>query len=450
MDSVGNTQIPTTRSRLDGVSSTKEDIQNEILEILKKSPKTPTQLSNHFHFKDRSTFSKNYLYPLRDNEKIIKVEGSNYYQLPIQKNTSRSIKKALITESEIFKTESFKKWDETNTAKTAHIKKMSFARICLGLRTPTFKIHPDNINKDNWKDIVRTMVIEIFKVSPPDENGELNWGLRQAIRGFLEDVVEIKISKKEGETLKISGTKYKPKSSDLHITPEQVIEAKKLLLKRNVDPIWFLKFGVKTWSFVRPSTLYLIELENMQFLDQVVEYVEVADGKKITDPKVIQYAKYKGDKIFAYTRRICHFEVKEHKTDTDYHKYILDGEFVEPLEKFYTIRKSQRKKYLFWEDNSTVFTFENYDAIVKKEVTKDNGFLKQILFSVGFKHGDFGVSDRINYAFRHFGLQMWLIDTDYNYDLVGEMSHEDTATLKKWYGKRTRSDFEKRIAGVLA
>ncbi|MEX0862911.1 hypothetical protein [Nitrosopumilus sp.] len=448
MDSVLNTQIPSTRSRLDGAVSTKEDIQNEILEILKKSPQTPSSLAKHFHMK-REPFSRNYLYPLRDSGKIIKVDGSNYFQLPLQQNTSRSIKKALIKKSEIYQTDSFKKWDETNTTKSIHVKKTAFARLCLGLKTPTFKIHPDNITQENWKDVVRTMVIELFKVTKPDENGELNWGLRQAIRGFLEDVVEIKISKKEGETLKISGTKYKPKSSDLHITTEQVIEAKKLLLKRNVDPIWFLKFGVKTWSFVRPSTLYLIEIDKIQFLDQVVEYVEVGDGKKITDTKVIEYAKYKGDKIFAYPRRICHFEVIENKTDTDYHKYILDVEFVEPLEKLYNIRKSQRKKYLFWDDNSTVFTFENYDDIVKKEVTKDNHFLKQILFAVGFKHGDFGTHDRINYAFRHFGLQMWLIDTDYNYDLVGEMSHEDTATLKKWYGKRTQKDFQRKIKGVM-
>lgn len=303
---------------------------------------------------------------------------------------------------------------------------------------------------DNWRPIVRSMVTELLKVTAPDENGELNWGLRQGIRGFLEDVLQINIGKQEGITLKISGTKYKPKVSDLHITEQQHDESKILLKKRNVDPVWLVKSGVKIGSFVRPSTLYLIEIEKMEFLDQVVEYVEDSSGNKITNPAVIEYAKFRGDKVFAYTRRICHFEVIENKTDTNYHKYILDPDYVEPLEKFYNIRKSQRKKYLFWENNDTVFTFENYNTIVLKEVNKDNIFFKEILFAVGFKSGDFGTHDRINYAYRHFGLQWWLIETDYNYDLVGEMSHDDTATLKKWYGKRTRTDFESRIAGIMA
>jgi hypothetical protein len=113
------------------------------------------------------------------------------------------------------------------------------------------------------------------------------------------------------------------------------------------------------------------------------------------------------------------------------------------------MRKSQRKKYLFWEYNNTKFTFENYDTIVKVEVGKDNKFFKKILTNIGFKKSDFGLYFRANYGFRHFGLQMWLLATDYNYDLVGEMSHEDTATLKKWYGKRTKEDFQRKIKGVV-
>lgn len=44
---------------------------------------------------------------------------------------------------------------------------------------------------------------------------------------------------------------------------------------------------------------------------------------------------------------------------------------------------------------------------------------------------------------------MWLIATDYNYNLVAEMSHEGTETLKKWYGKRTQKDFQRKIKGVI-
>jgi len=280
-------------------------------------------------------------------------------------------------------------------------------------------------------------------------NNETNWSNRQAIRHAIKYGLGIEISEDEGIELRISGEKPKEKSSDLHITPEQITEAKKILLKNYSDED-FLKFGVKTWTFVRPSTIYLIELKNMEFLDQVVEYVEGTDSQKITNQHVIEYAKAKGDKIYSYVRRICHIEVHENKTHGNFDKYILDPEFVEPLEKFYNVRVSQRKKYLFWEDNSTVFEFKTYDTIVKSQVSRDNKFFKKILGMIGFQKSDFGVYFRANYGFRHFGLQMWLIDTDYNYELVSEMSHDDVATLKKWYGKRTQKNFQNKIRGAFA
>lgn len=449
MESVLDTQIPSSISRLYGVSASKDEILNEVLSILAKKPHTPTELANIFH-QTREHFSKFYLYPLRDNQKVIKIQGSNYFQLPKQNNTSRSIKKALFLESEIMTTESFKNWIQNNTSKDILALHTTFARLCVGLTTPKFKIHPDNITKDNWKQVVPKMVDALLEIADYEiQNGEPHYSLRQSIRGFLQDGLGIKISKKEGINLKISGTKQKPKSSDLHITPEQIAISKKLLLQ-NPDVEWFVKFGVKNWTFVRPSTIYLIELEHMEFLDQVVEYVEGEDGEKLTHEKVIEYAKIKGDKIYSYVRRVCHIEVHENKTDSDFHKYILDKDFVEPLEKFYNIRKSQRKKYLFWNDNKTIFTFENYRKIVRDSVTKDNNFYKNILLKVGFQKSDFGTYFRANYGFRHFGIQMWLIATDYNYELVAEMSHEDVATLKKWYGKRTQSDFQRKIKGIIA
>ena len=104
---------------------------------------------------------------------------------------------------------------------------------------------------------------------------------------------------------------------------------------------------------------------------------------------------------------------------------------------------------MFWDDNSTKFVFETYDSIVSKEVTKDNDFFKNILLKIGFNASDFGICFRANYGFRHFGIQMWLIYTDYDFDLVSEMSHEDTATLKKWYGKRTQENFQNKITSVV-
>jgi len=78
----------------------------------------------------------------------------------------------------------------------------------------------------------------------------------------------------------------------------------------------------------------------------------------------------------------------------------------------------------------------------------DKSFRK-ILTNIGFEKSDFGLYFRANYGFRHFGLQMWLIATNYNYDLVSEMFHDDTATLKKWYGKQSKDHVEKMFRGVV-
>ena len=450
MDSILGIQIPSTKSRLDGVISSKDVIQNEILKLLKKRPLTPTELQHHFQHKDRSRFSRDYIYPLRDSGKIIKVDGSNYFQLKKEKNTSGSVKKAIREQYAVFQTELFQNWAKRNHSKNEERKRIRFANICMGFTNPNFKIHPDNINKDNWKEVVTNIVdsiLEIIKYEIIDE--EPNYVDRQSIRHAVIYGLGITISKEEGIELRISGTKPKPKASNLHITAEQVEQAKQLLKKRCYDATWFLKWGVKTWTFVRPSTVYLIELENMDFYDEVVEYVEGKDGKKITDGKVIEYAKFKDEKIYSYSRRACHIEVYENKTDSHFNKFILDPDFVEPLEKFYNIRVSQRKKYLFWDNNNTKFEFKTYDNIVRNQVDKDNKFFKKILSQIGFKQSDFGSYFRANYGFRHFGIQMWLIASDYDYDWVAEMSHEDTATLKKWYGKRIRENFQRKMRGMM-
>ena len=451
MESVLGTQIPSTHSRLDGVISSKDEIQNEILQLLKIKPHTPTELANHFH-QSREQFSRSYIYPLRDSGKIIKVDGSNYFQLKKEKNTSNSIKKAIREQYAVFQTDLFKDWTKKNHSKDESKKQVRFANICMGFVNPKFKIHPDNINKDNWKEIVTNIIDSMMQVCKYElsKDGELSFGDRQSIRHAIKYGLGIQISQQEGIELRISGKKDEPTTSRLHITPEQIQQAKVLLKEKRYDIESFLKFGVKTWTFVRPSTIYLIELEKMDFYDQVVEYVEGQDGKKITDDKVIEYAKFKGDKIYSYTRRVCYIEVFEHKTAKDFDKYILDSDFVEPLEKFYNTRVSQRKKYLFWDDNNTKFTFATYNKIDENEVGKDNKFFKKILIAIGFKKSDFGKYFRANYGFRHFGIQMWLIATDYNYDLVAVMSHEDTATLKNWYGKRTRENFQNKIKGVMA
>ncbi len=154
-------------------------------------------------------------------------------------------------------------------------------------------------------------------------------------------------------------------------------------------------------------------------------------------------------KIDSYIHRACSLKVFEHKTQTSYQKYIYDESFVIALEKYWKQRKFQKKKYLFWDDNNTVFEFETYDKVVYSKVSADNKFLQKLLLKVGFTKEDFGAMFRANYAFRHFGLQMWLELTDYDYEFVSEMSHDDVATLKNWYGKRSSEHFEKQASEVV-
>lgn len=450
MATVLSAELPSTQLRVDGKKASKDDIQNTILKLLNQKPHTPTELQKIFNRKDRSRFSRDYLYPLRNSGQIEKVEGSNYFKIKKSKSTSATIKKQLRSESEIFKTELFLRWQNKNHSKHEHSNQLRFARICLGFVNPDFKIHPDNINKENYEEIVSNMVDAVLAVANYKiTNNEPNWSNRQAIRHGIKYGLGIELSEDEGIQLRISGQKQDPKNSDLHITEEQIKEAKKILMK-NYSIEDFVKFGVKTWTFVRPSTIYLIEISKMQFYDEIVEFVKGDDEKKIADPKVVEYAKFRKDLIHTYTRRVCYIEVHENKTDSDFHKYILDPDFVRELEKIYNVRKSQRKKYLFWEDNDTEFVFETYDAIVRSSVARDNVFFKKILGMIGFEKEDFGIYFRANYGFRHFGIQMWLIATDYNYELVSIMSHEDVATLKKWYGKRTQADFQNKIRGVMA
>ena len=67
MTSVLSAQITNNYSRLNGVTATKQEIQSEILKLLKSKPYTPTELTNHFNYRDRTQFSKSFIYPLRDS-----------------------------------------------------------------------------------------------------------------------------------------------------------------------------------------------------------------------------------------------------------------------------------------------------------------------------------------------------------------------------------------------
>jgi hypothetical protein len=220
-----------------------------------------------------------------------------------------------------------------------------------------------------------------------------------------------------------------------------------------------LKFGVKFWTFVRPSILYTIRLDQIIFYDREIEYLNL-DGERIVlsvtvdkEKTITNRAQYQmaldanSEKyaILKYTDRACHIrDVREFKTGTDYPKYIYDNELVKRLESYVTDRIKKGFKYLFWDDNSTVFTSENYNRIVQTVRTTDNWKLKRTFAGIGCKDSIF-VTDS-NYAMRHVGSQHWLDITDYDYAFIAEMGWEDINTLRIWYGKRIRKSFERKVA----
>ncbi len=91
---------------------------------------------------------------------------------------------------------------------------MRFARVCLGQVNPKFKIHPDNITSENWKETVVNMIDAIIQVTHGQIiNCEPDYSTRQAIRHAIKYGLGIEISKEEGEELRISSAKPKPKTS---------------------------------------------------------------------------------------------------------------------------------------------------------------------------------------------------------------------------------------------
>lgn len=457
--------MPKQRLRLDGQTVTKDDIKNKILDELRVHKRlTRQELAQKLGGRDASQLQKDYLKPLMDENKIRKIDGSHYYALVNTTITKAEIKQELYEKTEVFNTDVFKNWGSKITAKRGEGKRIRIARLCIGKVNKKFKINPDVITKDNWKDIIAKMRDALLEAQrkPKHPIGRLDNNSRQALRHLvmygLEKETNLEIDQKTGEELGIDGHKPKPKSATLHIKKEQIEQLKQILLLPKYDSLWFVKCGVKLWTGVRPSTLYIIETDKLEFYDRKVEYIEI-HGKRFTNESILEFAKIlvmsnpqlaETIKIQSYMHRACTFEVFENKQQKDYRKFIYDEEFVIALEKYHKQRKFEKKKYLFWNDNQTAFDKINYDDIVRNAVENDNDFFKEVLLQVGFTASDFGHYFRANYGFRHFAIQVWLIATDYNYDKVAEMFHETSETLKTWYGRPIREHAEKMFSGVVA
>lgn len=466
--SVLTEKIPTNRLNVNGVTVSKAKKLDDLRLFFKTGAYSRKDIAKKLGISAVKAYT-DYMVPLLDDDSIKKIENTQKYTAKEKQVSKQDLREELYNESEIMETNLFKNWRKHNKAKRESIRWVRFARICLGKVNPDFKIHPDAINRDNWQEVTANIVKAVLAVSK--NKTKLHFSERQTIRHAmmygLDSQTTMEIPKETGESLGISGEKNKPKNAHLILSRERYDEIKTILAKENTKQE-LAKHTIKVWTGCRPSTVYLIKTDDLKFYDREVKYVK-ADGKIFKKEESIELAESnlkqfrliaelfpdKAEKILSMapqiiteTHRACTLSVFENKTQADYTKFIFDEELVKELEKYTATRKFQKKKYLFWENNDTEFIFETYDAIVKYQVLRDNTLFKNILTRVGFKKEDFGEFFRANYGYRHFAIQTWLRETDYDYDFVASMFHEDSTITKQWYGKQTAEYQQQRASEV--
>ncbi|GIU71682.1 MAG: hypothetical protein KatS3mg003_1161 [Candidatus Nitrosocaldaceae archaeon] len=424
--------------RLNGKRVDHKDRIDTILKLLKDKPLTPTELAQALGL-TREHLSRRYLYPLVKDGKVEKIEGTNKYKLVNQNYDARKAALIITSEDEFYNCETIQRWlKHANKVKHEMRAISTFRRLCLGEITSEFKINPDRwMHPETTEQVVDILLRHFNKVKLPSY-------IRSCIRRFIKFGLGLPLGKDEALELGITGAKDSIGNyADVSFTKEQYERAKQIL--KNEPKIVRLKFWVKFWTFARPSTIYTIELDNIEFYDRKVTYIELPNGRKITDNQIIELLKDRYG-IKEKIERACRLKVFEFKTQRWYQKRIYDDEVVRELEDYVNDRRSKGYRYLFYDDNKN-FEFETYDRLVKYLRVKDGNIFKEIFKKIGCRERAF--YEDTNYAFRHIGVQHWLQATNYDYDFVAEMGWEDINTLRQWYGKMSKEHFDKTVEKVL-
>lgn len=444
---------PKSRLRQNGITVSSAQIDEKFLALLEKAPQTPSELG--FKLGYTRQWAQKKLKIFISENKVKKVEGSGKYQLANQKNTIIDIKHDEITKSTFYnECETVKTMYEKMTVSNPENFMTAFANICLGNKAPEFKIHPDLWNHPE------TTIQCVKALKKAIGKDQLPWSMRQTLRYFINLGLGIPTTKSENKQLGLSGDKDKPKNADLSITKEQYNQIKKITKDAKYYYNWnndYIKFGVRYWLSVRISASFAIQMNNIKFFDRKQIYVEL-NNEKIFNSKVIDFIKNltlvmpelkNSVKIKELITRCCSIKFFEFKTGDWYTKTILDADFVNDFEKFCNKRNFQKKKYLFWDDNNTIFEQKTYKEITYQAQKTDNNHFKKLFLKIGFNRNDFGVHFQANYAIRHFSFQNWLQITDYDYAFVGSASHKDLATLKDWYGKMSETHIQEKLKEIV-
>jgi len=442
------------------MSQVTELMQKKILDVLQSRPMTPTEIGKFIGGLDRSHVQRQYLKPMLEAGQIFLVEGTHKYQLKGSHNTAQTIKLELASKDEFYQTETIgKNWmPHAKTTKTGMNVIASFQELCLGKVTRKFKINPDA-----W--IHPSTTIEcVEKLREHYGVRELSFHPRKVVRQFLKYGLKLTITKEDAKDLGLSGEKDNiGDHARVSFEHGEYAKAKEYFKTHFKNSLPLIKFGFKFWTFGRPSSILIVKLSQLEFYDRKIEYVHfkgskkiishTIDGEKIIPDKIfyemVQDADSEKYDVVNITERACFVrDFVEFKTDSKYPKYIYDQEIVIELEKYAKERLSRGFKYLFWDNNETEFTLDNYDSLVRIKRTEDNQLMKDLYTFLESK--DEYCFSHSNYSMRHIGIQHWLQLSDYNYGFIAEMGWEDIDTLITWYGKRTKSAFDKKMASVIA
>lgn len=424
-----------------------DESRAKVKELLKQRPMSLQELARSLGLKSKQTLRRMILKPMETEGDIEKVQGTNKYQLRGFKATIKSIAVSLASLDEVDSCEVIKNWRFGNKGKERESFIERFKLLCLGQITN--KAQPDKkinfkINPDGWNHPSDTeKCIKALQAFYDTE--ELEYNIRMVLRYFIQYGLKYSLTQAEADRLGIGGHTVEPTLSDLHL-PDPAYDSIKS--NQSIPKYFRALFIVHYWTFCRTSTRYTIKIDDFTFYDRTVEYVEY-EGDKISEKKAVRAMKAAGYKSVIQTHRAASLKVHEFKTDKTYPKYIWDGDFVEELEKYVASRKAQGFKYLFWDNNKTIFTKDNYNKVVSYKRNQDNKKFKEIFIEAGMKRENFGKKFDANYAIRHFGVQEWLIATNYDYGKIILMGWEDINTLIKWYGQRPEGQVAKEFGEII-
>jgi len=464
----------------------KEDYFARILEILALKPMTPTQLAERLGKKSREAVQRNILKPLLEQNLIEKLDFTKKYTRKFQiSNVDVKIpQERASAEKKVMESESMKKWAKHNSTKKKNTYFSFFRILCSGKNEKVgdeFAIYPDS-----WSHpATTTKCVEILekKYGVGDVREQLPATPRGAVRQFLKYGLGYNISKEEAEELHIGGHKDNVGAHATIGFEEHQYKAAIEYCKKNpkvkfVDATFpsLLVFEVHLRTFVRPSEVFTIRLDQIQFFNRKIEYVEAEGrkktvsieqfGEKITpDESFAAVVKYNNIPTKTRTERACHLkDVIEHKTSGKstqwkWPKWILANKFtgdeiVKELENYVESRLHRGKKYLFWENNKSTFElrgtrdFRNYDSIVRFSRQKWNVFLKGVFKSIGCTEPEF--FEDTTYAMRHCGVQEWCNETEYDLVFICEMGWNDMATLRDFYARMRAKGMARKLAKVVS